>query len=57
MNESLVGVFETVVDATGIEGGKRWIEEQCERDGTWVPQHAFRSIPSMLMCRITPCHQ
>ena len=34
MNDSLVGVLEVVVDVTGIEGGKRWIEEQCERDGT-----------------------
>jgi hypothetical protein len=34
VNDSRVGVFETVVDVTGIDGGKRWMEEQCERDGT-----------------------
>lgn len=33
------------------------MEPMGEREGSCVPQHAFRSMAVMLQCRMTPCRQ
>ena len=54
-NHNRVGVVVGFEEVDGVEGGRMWMNEMDEREGSWVPQHAFLSIPSILICRITPC--
>ena len=48
---------EGVVESSGSDGGRIWRRLIEPKEGSWVPQQAFRSTASMLTCRMTPCTQ